>query len=253
MDQTVFETVYRGRQSALHHLAYMRMGKVLLALRSLAGAGIDLSDKTIFDYGFGAGTFYRYCPKSARLFGVEMDEKNIFEVRAMLEGRGQSADLQQIDIAEGNGHPLLRRSYDVFICSHVLEHLPDPVGFLKGVRACIEPHGVFLGLVPVNEWVPNTHHVHSPDRAMVEGWLDRAGYQLLSYEENDPFTYQTMPLFTADKGWKHLMGRVVSLGLGVPASLMGWRAWFSFGVPFAALTCSRSVQAVFLCRPLEGR
>ena len=52
MDQTVFETVYRGRQSALHHLAYMRMGKVLLALRSLAGAGIDLSDKTIFDYGF---------------------------------------------------------------------------------------------------------------------------------------------------------------------------------------------------------
>ena len=40
--QAIFEHVYRGRQTALHHLAYMRTGKVLLALDALHRAGVEL-------------------------------------------------------------------------------------------------------------------------------------------------------------------------------------------------------------------
>ncbi len=252
MDQTVFETVYRGRQGALNHMAYMRTGKVLLALRALAQAGIRLSGKSVFDYGFGAGTFYRYCPKDSRLFGVEMDEQNVRDVQTMLTDGGWQADLQKIDLAEWNLHPLLKKSYDVFLCSHVLEHLPDPVDFLRAVRPAVAPDGVFLGLVPVNEWVTNPHHVHSPDRAMVTRWMEAAGYELLSYEENDPFTYHTMALFAVDSGWRRVAAQAVSLGLGIPASLMGGRAWFALGTVFAKLTGARPVQAVFLCRPLSA-
>src|SRR5438105_4257037 len=75
--QEDFLTCYRGRQTILHHIAYMRMSKVLLALHLCEGAGLSLENKSIFDYGFGAGTFFRYCPPSSRLFGVEMDPENV--------------------------------------------------------------------------------------------------------------------------------------------------------------------------------
>jgi hypothetical protein len=62
----------------------MRMAKVLLALYICRKAGISLDRKSIFDYGFGAGTFFRYCPGSSRLSGVEIDPVNVEEVKNML-------------------------------------------------------------------------------------------------------------------------------------------------------------------------
>jgi hypothetical protein len=38
--QEIFETVYRGRQGWLHHSSYMRMAKVMLALRALRRHGV---------------------------------------------------------------------------------------------------------------------------------------------------------------------------------------------------------------------
>jgi hypothetical protein len=58
MSQEVFETVYRGRQSALHHAAHLRMGKVLLVLLVLRRADVDMEKTDIVDYGFGAETFF---------------------------------------------------------------------------------------------------------------------------------------------------------------------------------------------------
>jgi len=75
--QEIFETVYRGRQTVLHDLSYMRMGKVLLALRVIDRVSLELEDSDIFDYGFGVGAFFRYCPSSARLYGVELDPENV--------------------------------------------------------------------------------------------------------------------------------------------------------------------------------
>jgi len=248
MDQSVFEKVYRGRQGALHHTAYMRMGKVLLALRALAGVGLSLRGRSLFDYGFGAGTFFRYCPPEARLFGVEMDEENIREVKGMLEKRGLQADLQKIEIENWSEHPLLQRSYEVFLCSHVLEHLPDPVEFLTKVRSCITADGVFVGLVPLNELVANPHHVHAPNREMISSWVTAAGYRMLSYEENDPFIYRFQPLYAVDGGWKHKLAQAVSLGLGIPATILGQRAWFALGRVFAAFTRSKPSQAVFVAK-----
>ena len=72
------------------HAAYMRMSKVLLTLQLCRGAGLALDDRANLDYGFGAGTFFRYCPRGSRLFGVEMDAENVSAVRAMLQARGYS-------------------------------------------------------------------------------------------------------------------------------------------------------------------
>lgn len=234
-------------------MAYMRMSKVLLTLRALDRAGIKTKDRTLFDYGFGAGTFFRYCPKDLELFGVEMDSENIRDVLQMLESRGQKALLEKIEIENWGEHPLLQRRYDIFLCSHVLEHLPDPTEFLRRVRSCIKPGGIFLGLVPLNERVPNPHHIHAPTRSMIESWISEAGYQMGWYEENDPYTFHFQPLYAVDRGWKHRAAQIVSLGLGVPASCVGQRIWFALGRIFSVLTLSKPTQAVFVCTPDENR
>ena len=252
--QVRFETVYRGRQSALHHAAYMRMCKVLLALRVLRRAHVDMEKAEIFDYGFGAGTFFRYCPKSARLAGVEQDPVVCQEVAGILAKRGfRDIDLQSIEIEHWKEHPLLQKSCNVFLCSHVLEHLPDPVDFLKAVRSCVKPEGAFLGLVPINELAENPHHLQKVDRAVVEGWATEAGYDVAYYEENDPFLYWAQPLHTVTSGWKHKLAQAMSLDLGISATLVGERLWFAWGRIFGKLTFSKPTQAAFLLRPKQRK
>lgn len=253
-DQARFETVYRGRQGTLHHSSYLRMCKVLLVLRVLRLAGLPLGRAEVFDYGFGAGTFYRYCPTSANLSGVEQDSVVCREVSEMLAKRGfRNIDLQPIEIERWKEHPLLKRGYDVFLCSHVLEHLPDPVDFLKTVHSCVKPEGVFLGLVPINERAENPHHLQKVDRSVVERWAADAGYELAYYEENDPFLYWAQPLYTVTSGWKHKLAQAMSLDLGLSATLFGEQLWFAWGRIFGKLTFSKPTQAAFLLRPKQQK
>jgi SAM-dependent methyltransferase len=234
----------------LRHCAYMRMGKVLLALRILRLGQLQLVHKDVFDYGFGAGAFFRYCPRSASLSGVEQDPMVCQEVAQMLSKRGfRNVNLQPINIEHWKQHPFLRQQFDLFLCSHVLEHLPDPVDFLKTVRSCLRSGGVFLGLVPINERAENPHHLQKVDRTVLDSWAADAGYEVAYYEENDPFLYWAQPLFTVTSGWKHKLAQAMSLDLGLSATLVGERLWFAWGKLFGKLTFSKSTQAAFVLRP----
>jgi 2-polyprenyl-3-methyl-5-hydroxy-6-metoxy-1,4-benzoquinol methylase len=252
MKQEAFKVCYRGRQRWFHSLTYMRKGKLLLTKRVLRLSDINFPEMRIFDYGFGAGSFLRHCPRDGRLYGVEQDPVVCWEVSEMLAKHGfGNVDLQPIEIERWKDHPLLQKSYDVFLCSHVLEHLPDPVDFLKTVRRCVKPKGVFLGLVPINERASNPHHLQVVDRSVVERWATDAGYEVAYYEENDPFLYWPQPLYTVTSGWKHKLAQAMSLDLGLSATLFGERLWFAWGKVFGKLTFSKPTQAAFLLRPKE--
>src|SRR5688500_5179732 len=97
--QETFLTCYRGNQGALRHMAYMRMAKVLFLQKLLDDADISLENKRVFDYGFGAGTFFHVCPRSASLFGVELDEHAVQEVTRSVRNAGfESVDLQRLEL-----------------------------------------------------------------------------------------------------------------------------------------------------------
>ena len=246
-DQSDFLDCYRGRQGAIHHAAYMRMAKVLMALHVLKKAGISLGNKDVFDYGFGAGTFYRYCPPSSRLFGVEIDPLNVAAVQEMLKSRGQhGADLQTIEIATWEQHPLLQRDYDVILCSHVLEHLQKPIEFLDVVCSRLRKGGVFVGLVPLNERKMDPHHVQIVFDPKIRTWARAAGLHVHAYMEDDPWLYWLQPTFTHDSGWRHTVAQLLSLGLGIPATLLGPDRWFSLSKHYAHMSGSKPVQAAFV-------
>jgi len=245
-DQSAFLECYRGRQGALHHLAYMRMSKVLLTLELCRRAGLDLAGKEVFDYGFGAGTFFRHCPRDARLFGVEMDAENVAAVRAMLAARGQQADLQTIDIARWTEHPLLARQYDVILCSHVLEHLSDPANFLNRTAQCLHAGGAIVGLVPINERVMEPRHVQHLDESKVCAIAEAAGLRVAAYLEADPWLYWIQPLWTHESGWPHRLAQALSFGIGIVASALGPRLWTAAGEIFRPLSASQFTQAAFI-------
>lgn len=248
--QALFETSYRDRQSTLHHASYLRMSKVLLALRVIEEAGIDLEEKEILDYGFGSGTFFYYCPGSARLYGVEIDAENVEAVARIHAEQHATVELGVVTVDDWERHALLGRQYDVILCSHVLEHLDDPPGFLRVMRRCLKPDGSFVGLVPINERAANPRHLHTVDEALVEEWTDAADLQLTLYVEADPWLYWAQPLYTSEQmgGLRHRLSQVVSMMLGLPATAMGANAWQRTSSVFGLLTRSKPTQAAFVLR-----
>jgi SAM-dependent methyltransferase len=225
----------------------MRMAKISLTFSLLEKAGIDLKGKSVFDYGFGAGTFFRYCPLDSALFGVEIDSQNTAAVKAMLSERGHKrVCLDSIEIEKWEQHPLLRGKYDVFLCSHVLEHLPDPVSFLRRSSETLTDGGAFVGLVPLNERRANPHHVHAVDEASIRQWAAQSGLKMNCYLEGDPWTYWSQPLYARDSTLSHRLAQSLSMALGIPATILGHRLWRALGKVVGAFTFSKPTQAAFV-------
>jgi 2-polyprenyl-3-methyl-5-hydroxy-6-metoxy-1,4-benzoquinol methylase len=247
--QEIFDSCYRNRQKPIHHMAYMRMCKVLLALKMLRRAKVNLESADIFDYGFGAGTFYRYCPQSAALHGVEVDKENVRAVAEMLRERGYlKVDLQALDVASWADHPLFERQYDVILCSHVLEHLEDPVSLLRKFTTSLKPGGVIVALLPINERVLNPHHVAPVDRNTIQRWAGAADLQVADYLEDDPWIYWLQPLYATESRWQHKVAQAVSLGLGLPATACGEQLWGAASRVFGLATASKPTQAGVILR-----
>jgi SAM-dependent methyltransferase len=165
----------------------------------------------------------------------------------MLRERGfVYLDLQAVDPAAWEAHPLLSRSYDLIHLSHVLEHLPDPAAFLARMVPCLAKGGRILALVPINERARNPHHVQRVDRSTVESWSRAAGLRLRDYEEADPLLYWPQPLYTVNDGWRHRAAQALSLALGVTATMLGPERWFALSDSLRRPTRSLPTQAVFV-------
>jgi len=245
--QNLFLTVYRGNQGALRHMAYMRLSKVLLLQFLLNRFAIDLANKRIFDYGFGPGTFFRYCPKSSHLYGVEIDPTCVSEVSGMLADQGFShVDLRPLQIEDWEHHPLLQETYDLVICSHVLEHLPDPARFLRRIKECLAPRGHFVGLVPINERRQDARHLHVVDLPLVREWLTGTGFRLQGWVEADPLLYWIQPLFTHESGWRHRAAQLASVTIGPLAKALGSARWLAFSKVAGNVTLSKPTQAALV-------
>jgi 2-polyprenyl-3-methyl-5-hydroxy-6-metoxy-1,4-benzoquinol methylase len=244
--QELFETCYRGRQSFLHHMSYVRMSKVQAALRIMDRNAIDLRDASFFDYGFGAGTFFRFLPQTCQMAGVEQDPVIVNEVAGMLRERGcRNVDLQPIEIQRWRDHPLLQRTYDLILCSHVLEHVPEPVDFLNVLKKSLSARGRLLIVVPINEIRDNVHHVSKIDRDSIDSWTAAAGLKLVDYQESDPWGYWQQPLYANDST-NRILTQGMGLGFGIPASLLGAATWESLGQIFAGLLNWKNTQAAFI-------
>ena len=247
--QDRFLECYRGGQGFLNHMAYLRLCKVFVILEALRRAGIDLDGKKVFDYAFGAGTFFRHCPASARLFGVELDSMTVREVGDALKLRGmEDFDLRPISLDHWREHPLLSEKFDLVVCSHVLEHMDDPADLLAALGGCLAPNGRVIAIVPVNEIRANPHHVQIANQAAVEGWATEAGLRISDYFECDRIGWALQPLLSSDQGITHFLARAASLAVGIPFATFGLGAWRHNDTAFRMLRVPASQACAVLRR-----
>jgi SAM-dependent methyltransferase len=128
MDPTLYESEVRGRKrTAKSHLRiverHLRPGRLL-------------------DVGCASGLFLLQAQEAGwNVTGIEPNNSLCQDARANLEGAGdvQCATLEMADLQSG---------FDAVTLWDVLEHVPDPPGFLQYCRALLRPGGYLFLNVP---------------------------------------------------------------------------------------------------------
>jgi 2-polyprenyl-3-methyl-5-hydroxy-6-metoxy-1,4-benzoquinol methylase len=110
----------------------MRVGEyreILTALRRLRPSG------RLLEVGCAAGSFLKYAERSGyEVLGVDISEWAAAMAREQFGIRVEVGRLMEVDLPA--------ESFDVVFCGDLLEHEPDPVGFMAEVHRLLKPGGL---------------------------------------------------------------------------------------------------------------
>jgi len=151
--------------------------------------------RRLLDIGSGPGFFLRLGAERGWIVkGVEPSRQSAMHSREM------GLDILEDFLCEQTVEALGR--YDVVHMSHVLEHIPDPKGFLGLVEDVLRPEGLLCLIVPndfspVQQalqkacdyapwWVAPPHHINYFNFDSLEGLLSRCGFEVLHRETSFP-------------------------------------------------------------------
>ncbi len=166
-------------------LQYDPVSKHKLALRGLRRLGAAREVTRVLDIGFGAGlTLFAFGPSCA-LYGVELAPTAVEDATRRARRRGVG-EYGFVTYDGGGAIPFPDGRFDVVICSHVLEHVPDDRFLLSEIRRLLRPGGGALLNVPINDsHYADPHHVRRYTPAGFLGLLKTAGLDVCRAEPAD--------------------------------------------------------------------
>ena len=147
-----------------------------------------ITGKTLLEIGVGAGQSILWFEEEGfDVSGIEPDGRNVSMINKVLK-RGKVAETS----VEGFSSD---KVFDVIWMSHVLEHLIEPVRFLKKIRNNLKKNGIFFIEVPNCEYEPmlqssiekNPHLYHFTKKALTK-MVERTGYKIMSCDIFRPAT-----------------------------------------------------------------
>ena len=113
-----------------------------------------------------------------RCVGFELSEVGVGISRAKVP----TATFHQVDLfAPPAEVSCLENQADVVVCSEVIEHVDDPVGFCHRIRSYLKPGGQLLVTVPAGPMSAFDHfigHRRHYDRTSIARVLDAAGFKV---------------------------------------------------------------------------
>lgn len=97
--------------------------------------------RTLLDLGCGTGALGGVLKRqqSVRVSGVTFSPAEAVEAGRVLDG---------VEVGDLNTHTPHGGPYDCVVCSHVLEHLQDPVRLLRALPAVLAPGGSLIVALP---------------------------------------------------------------------------------------------------------
>lgn len=118
----------------------------LLSLLDAAGLS-DVRGLKILDVGCGVGTMSLYfAAQGAQVTGVDISPRAIEIAQAAAKDIGlRNVTFLNGEVEKGRG------SYDVVLCSEIVEHVPDESGFLRLIHSNLRKGGTLILTTPSSE------------------------------------------------------------------------------------------------------
>jgi len=116
------------------------------------------SGKKVLDIGFGTGdVLLNLSEKGADCYGIEIVKSAIENFHSNFEHDNINENIHLI-IGNAENLPYLSRSFDLVICSHVLEHVKDDRKMMEEIGRVLREGGKCILLIPTSEWHTSLHY-----------------------------------------------------------------------------------------------
>jgi len=157
-------------QDEVFHLGHLLQSRNFLPY---LGENMD-----VLDFGCGNGALATIISKSVR--SIEGLEVNDYP-RSLAEKENNLKVYSSIKELLKSG-----KKFDAIISNHVLEHVPNPIETLKQLRSSLNPDGVFVTMLPIDDyrisenkqWQPGNldRHLHTWTPLLIGNTFEDAGY-----------------------------------------------------------------------------
>lgn len=184
-----YRQVYQGSEGPTARDLAAQSGRAESLLRFLLAAGVV--PKRHLDIGASAGVLLRRFGEAFGCQSVGIEPGEAYRAYAREQGLTIYADLGGLRAAG-------EAPFDLVSMAHVLEHLPDPVGYLAALRNdVLAPAGMLLIEVP-NLYAHNcfevAHLVSFSPHTLVET-LVQAGYEVITLKRHGQPRSDVLPLY----------------------------------------------------------
>lgn len=131
--------------------------------------------RRVLEVGCGFGLNLLSFPKAVTLFAtdISLPAATTFQQVCLNDKR-----VALICVHDSTSHLPFDTKFDLIICSHVLEHVPDDLALLQEFRRLIAPNGAVLLNVPINEKVLDVKHARQYNDESLVNRVTMAGFQL---------------------------------------------------------------------------
>jgi SAM-dependent methyltransferase len=169
----------------------------------------------------------------ARLFGADIDPD-----------AASNDEVDEVVIYEGVRFPFPDNMFDLVYCDYVMEHIQEPVDFLKELKRVLAPSGRFFFRTPNRR-----HYVPMMAAMMPKRWHDMAANRSRGFSEKENRTYRTFYAFNSKT---QIMNAVEQAGFGNESLSMQWvecePSYLKFSLPtfFLGLGYERLVNSTAL-------
>jgi 2-polyprenyl-3-methyl-5-hydroxy-6-metoxy-1,4-benzoquinol methylase len=130
----------------------------------------DVRGRTLLDIGCGLGYFTDYyAERGSESTGIDLDERCLEYCREYMRGKYIRWDITEYP------YPFPAESFDIIICSEVLEHIQENGKVVDEVRRLLKPSGIFIASTPCGSGIfgaffKNIGHSGVDDNSLEYHW-----------------------------------------------------------------------------------
>jgi len=188
--QQEYRIAYQGQEGPCERDFRVQKARAETLVKFLQEVGIDKVDRYV-DVGSSAGLLMEEIQKAYDCQVVGIEPGDAYRENARSKGFNIYGDLDQLENVEEN-------KFDLVSMIHVLEHIPDPVGYLIALREkFLTLSGKLLLEVPNIYAHDSFEHAHmtSFSRETLTQVLEKAGYRTIFIERHGNPLSKLIPLY----------------------------------------------------------